>query len=288
MDNYRNSKLIPESINSYLERVSLYFAANDVADGKKVPVLLSSIGAPTYAVLSNLLAPVKPSKKSFDKISTAPCSHFEPKRSVITERFHFHKQDQPAGETISGFDAALLKLAIHCQFGNTLQETLRDCFVCGLCHNTIQQLLLSESDLTYKKALEISWGMEAADKDTKSFKTTDPMIKKIGSRFQNAAGWNCHRCGRSNHTAATCKFKDAKCLKCGKQGHIAPTCQTSKRKQSCMPQQKQKIHHLEADIQLSGDADSSDGNFKLHRLGKLHQNQSWYQFGSMVRSLRWR
>ena len=76
------------------------------------------------------------------------------------------------------FDAALRKLAIHCQFGDTLQEMLRECFVCGLHHNAIQCHLLSESDLTYKKALEILWGMEAADKDTKSFKTTDPMIKK--------------------------------------------------------------------------------------------------------------
>ena len=257
-----------ESINSYLERVSLYFAANDVADGKKVPVLLSSIGATTYVILSDLLAPTKPGEKSFDEISTALCSHFEPKRSVITERFHFHKRDQAAGETISDFDAALRKLAIHCQFGDTLQDTLRDRFVCGLRHDAIQRRLLSESDLTYKKALEISRGMEAADKDTKSFKTTDPMIKKIGSRFQNAAGRNCYRCGRSNHTAATCKFKDAKCLKCGKQGHIAPACQTSKRKQSRTPRQKQKTHHLEADVQSSGDADSSDGDFKLHRLGK--------------------
>ena len=123
----------PESdaIKAYLERVSLYFTANDVADGKKVPVLLSSIGAPNYAVLSDLLAPDKSGDKSFEDISTALCNHFEPKRSVITERFHFHKRDQAAGETISDFDAALRKLAIHCQFGDTLQETLRDRFVCG-------------------------------------------------------------------------------------------------------------------------------------------------------------
>ena len=72
-----------DSINAYLERVSLYFAANDVADGKKVPVLLSSIGAPIYAVLSDLLAPEKPGDKSFDAISTALCNHFEPKRSGV-------------------------------------------------------------------------------------------------------------------------------------------------------------------------------------------------------------
>ena len=29
-----------------------------------------------------------------------------------------------------------------------------------------------------------------------------------------------------------------------------------------MPRQKQKTHHLEADVQSSGDADSSSGDFK--------------------------
>ena len=55
------------SIKAYLERVSIYFAANDIADGKKVPVLLSSIGAPTYALLSDLLHPQINSLKLFQQ-----------------------------------------------------------------------------------------------------------------------------------------------------------------------------------------------------------------------------
>ena len=261
-----------DSIKSYLERVSLYFAANDVADGKRVPVLLSSIGASTYAVLSDLLAPAKPAAKTFDEISTALSNHFEPKRSVITERFHFHKRDQAAGETISDFDATLRKLAIHCQFGDVLQETLRDRFVCGLRHEAIQRRLLSESSLTYKNALEIARGMEAADKDTKSFKTTDSMIKKIESHSpEKAASRICYRCGRSNHNPMKCKFKDATCHKCGKTGHIAPACRSSKspqRKQPRTTPQRSKTLHVEAEEQSPDDANSSDGDFKLLKLSK--------------------
>lgn len=49
-----------------------------------------------------------------------------------------------------------------------------------------------------------------------------------------------------------------------------PACQTSKspqRKQFRTPQQKQKTHH-QADGRSPDEADSSDGDFKLHRLGK--------------------
>ena len=151
---------------------------------------------------------------------------------------HFHKHDQAADETISDFDAALRKLAIHCQFSDILQETLRDRFVCGLCHEAIQRRLLLESSLSYKNALKIARGMEATDKDTKSFKTTGSMIKKIESRSpKKAASWICYCCGRSNHNPMKCKFKDATCHKCRKTGHIAPACCSSKspqRKQPCM------------------------------------------------------
>ena len=50
-----------------------------------------------------------------------------------------------------------------------------------------------------------------------------------------------------------------------------PVCQTSKppqRKQLRTPRQKQKTRHLEADAQSPDDADSSDGDFKLHKHGK--------------------
>ena len=82
-----------DAIKAYLERVQLYFAANSVDNDKQVPInsLLSSIGAPTYSLLRELLAPQLPSTKTFDDISTALKGHDEPKRAIIAERFHFHK-----------------------------------------------------------------------------------------------------------------------------------------------------------------------------------------------------
>ena len=83
-----------------------------------------------------------------------------------------------------------------------LEDTLRDRFVCGLRHETIQRRLLSEKDLTYTKAMEIARAMEAADANAKSFKDAGPAIHKFSSqptRDRDARN-PCYRCGCTSCT----------------------------------------------------------------------------------------
>ena len=49
-----------EDFSTYMERVDIYFAANDVPEDKKVPVFLNAVGGTTYGVLRSLLAPESP------------------------------------------------------------------------------------------------------------------------------------------------------------------------------------------------------------------------------------
>ena len=145
-----------ESITAYLERAELYFQANDVADEKQVAVLLSNIGAKTYGLLRNLVAPKAPEEKTFAEITSLLKSHFEPTPSVIAERYRFHRRDQASGESIVNYVAELRKLTTHCKFEETkdfLQESLRDRFVCGLRSESIRKCLLTEDQkLTFAKA----------------------------------------------------------------------------------------------------------------------------------------
>ena len=104
-------------------------------------------------MLSDLLAPATPGSKTYAEITYGL---FPATKSKIAERFHFHKRDQAAGETVAEFDAALRRLAVNCTFGDALQDTLRDRFVCGLRHEAMQRRLLSESSLDYAKAIEIA------------------------------------------------------------------------------------------------------------------------------------
>ena len=112
-----------DHITAYMERAALYFEANSIGEKKKqVAILLSSIGPAMYALLSDLCGPAKPNAKSFEEIQAELEKHYVPKRIIIAERFHFHKREQGMGELISDFDAALRKLAIHCNFGTVLED----------------------------------------------------------------------------------------------------------------------------------------------------------------------
>ena len=211
-----------ECITSYIERLNLFLAANDIADRKRVPVLLSVIGAKIYTLLRNLMAPTLPQDATFDDLVKILKTHFEPQPVIIAERFHFHRRTQAVGETISDYIAQLRKLTLHCKYGDHLDDALRDQFVCGIRNDAIQKRLLSEPDLTLIKAMQIAQGMEAADQTAKALKGTEAVVQKVTSSKPSL----CYRCGRTNHTSSDCKFKDAKCHKCGKIGHIATVCRS--------------------------------------------------------------
>ena len=54
--------------SSYRERLEQFIAANDVAEDKHVPVLLSVIGGRTYELLRTLTAPQRPAEKTFAEL----------------------------------------------------------------------------------------------------------------------------------------------------------------------------------------------------------------------------
>ena len=111
-----------EKVSDYLERVSLYFEANSVAEGKQVAVLLTAIGGETYALLTNLLSPDKPRDKTFAEISSVLKKHFEPQPVIIAERFHFHRRQQGVNESVADYVAELRRLATTCEFNEYLEQ----------------------------------------------------------------------------------------------------------------------------------------------------------------------
>nr|CAI5817406.1 unnamed protein product [Callosobruchus analis] len=55
-------------ITSYLERLEQLFICNNVAEEKKVAMLLTLIGGEAYCILKDLLAPTLPSEKTYAEL----------------------------------------------------------------------------------------------------------------------------------------------------------------------------------------------------------------------------
>ena len=230
-----------ETITAYLERVELFFVANKVEDDRKASVLLTLVGGTVYGVLRNLLSPNKPQDKTFDELKKELKGHYAPEHSEIAERFRFHKRNQLSTESLSQYVAELKKLASSCNFGNYLDDALRDRFVCGIAHEGIQKRLLAthsdssapDTKLTFKKAFDIAQSVEVAEKDVHDFKRKEVVtLAKINSSFQRGQVRNpnkCSHCGRTNHISKECRLKDATCHNCDRRGHIATVCKAPKR-----------------------------------------------------------
>ena len=161
-----------EKILTYLKRVKLFLETNSVADERMVAVLLMVhvISAKNYALLKGLLAPTSRREKSYDDLTQLLQAHYEPKPVVIAERYHFYQRCQAYGESVTAFVAELRKLAINCQFGEFLDEALRDQLMCSLQSEQTQKRLLAEPELTLAKALQIAQAIEAANNRTKEMK----------------------------------------------------------------------------------------------------------------------
>ena len=90
-----------ENWTSYTERLQQYFAANDIPEEKQRAVLLSSCGPQTYIQLTEECAgPRKPTDKSFVEIVQLMKDYFQPKPSIIVERFNFHSRYRKPEESV--------------------------------------------------------------------------------------------------------------------------------------------------------------------------------------------
>ena len=103
-----------ESLDTYLERVEEYFAANiigiptadtdaakKIADRQKTASLNSLMGRKSYAILKDLCKPDKPNTKTFEEITKLLKTHFQPDYVEIAEAVKFHRAVQKEGETVA-------------------------------------------------------------------------------------------------------------------------------------------------------------------------------------------
>ena len=102
-------------------------------------------------LLKSLTAPTLPAECELRTIKEVLVQHYKPTPLIIAKRFAFHKRDQLPEEKVNDFMIELRKLAHSCDFGNFLEQALRDRFVCGLSNASLQKRLLTERNLTLEE-----------------------------------------------------------------------------------------------------------------------------------------
>ena len=204
----------------------------------------------TYQQIRNLVAPAKPTGKSFAELVKLVKDHHHPPPSAIFQRFLFSSRSQKEGETVAEFVAELRKLSEHCKFEATLDDMLRDRLVCGLRDSRLQIRLLAESELTFKKAFEMTQASEVAERNTKELQAGKKAAPVLTLRKSESLGQRqstplpmCYRCG-GKHRSAECRFKDADCNHCGKKGHIARVCRSKAASTQKTYRPTKKTHQL--------------------------------------------
>ncbi|MEE4247362.1 MAG: reverse transcriptase domain-containing protein, partial [Kangiellaceae bacterium] len=232
-----------ETWTLYQERLEQFFAANDIADGKKRAVLLSTCGKDTFQLIDNLLSPTKPADATYSQICAKLKEHFDPTPPELVLRFRFYTRCRQAGESVAEFLAELRKLARNCNFGDNLESMLRDRLALGINDDAIQSKLFAEKEMTLNKAFSLAQAHESATRGTQLVSHAESRDSVHAVR-QAAPTRRCFRCLSQKHVAAKCPFLNKKCFNCSKLGHTAAACRSPSAAVS--RQEQQYVQEVEA------------------------------------------
>ena len=153
----------------------MYFLANEIGEAtRKRLVLLSVCGPIAYQLIWNLVKPDKPSELSYEKIIKLLSDHYFPSQSVSVQHFRFNSRCCHSGETIADYVAELRRISENCQFADSLDAMLRDRLVCSINDQHMQHCLLTEPNLTCKKAGELAQAIESVDQKVRDLQKSMP------------------------------------------------------------------------------------------------------------------
>ncbi|XP_063839146.1 uncharacterized protein K02A2.6-like [Ostrinia nubilalis] len=229
--------------DAYVRRVKQFIALNNIADTLHVATLVTIVGAECYELMCDLCSPNTPESKSFEDLVKLVKEHLEPDRSEIAERHIFRQRTQRQGESVREYLQALKHLAKTCNFGDKLEENLRDQYVSGLCNEDMRSRIFAERNVDYKRAVELAQALEAAERHAATAsaqgaggagaRAHDDGLHRLGAGGAGGSRANagaprpqraCPRCGKVGHVEGKCRFKYYNCDECGQRGHIKAVC----------------------------------------------------------------
>ena len=110
---------------SYTERLDFYFETNNFTSaGTKRTILVS--GPSTFQLLKSLVQPSTPKEKIYTELKVYLEKHFNPKLSLIVQRFKFNIRIRKSGESVATYVTELRTIGEHGDFGDKLGLMIRE------------------------------------------------------------------------------------------------------------------------------------------------------------------
>lgn len=248
------------------------------SEQKKIATFVTSIPGSTFQLLRNLLHPEEFSKVTFVKIKDVLTKHLKPKPLIIPARHAFLQRKQHEGESLSDYMADLRRLAIPCQYTDTVMNImLRDVFVAGIRSRSILDRIFEEDNTPLDKIYQIAIAIEKAEMSTREMlhSNTQPQVNKVNKSFvqkkQSSAtastSKGCLACGDRSHTWHECKQKHKLfCKHCNIKGHAEHVC-IKKKKEQFQHNDRRRVHNLQ-------DTDD-DEELHVYKIKALNTFKAW-------------
>ena len=141
---------------------------DDRKKAKRRTLLLANVGKETHAKLKDVFRPEALTTKTYDQLLTALKTMYKRKVNLLVERKSFMLRYRKEGETLHEFARELRRLSTDCQFGDRLDERLRDQFVIGINQLKWQEELMSHfttNDARFLAVFQAAELLESASKD---------------------------------------------------------------------------------------------------------------------------
>ena len=144
-------------------RLEQYFNWKSIDDDvQKKSILLLTIGQDAYRILIELCDNAMP--RTYDELCAIMKNHFAPELSVFQRRKQFSNLKQFNTETISEWYKNLVIAANLCDFGDQLEERIKEQFVTGMRDGKISEVILKGSHkMATKDIVDIALKIEGED-----------------------------------------------------------------------------------------------------------------------------
>lgn len=194
---------------------------------------------------------------------------FEPKKNSTYERHMFRVLKQEHGEKIGIFAMRLRVQAEKCEFGDSMEDNIKDQIIEKCVSAKLRRELLKLGDTNLDKILMTAKVFEAISEQSKTFDHGDVdkngqsiHVNKIESKWNRKPNVTltqieCNRCGFTGHRSNDdkCPARGKTCNKCNGRDHFSRKCRSKKRVRTFESKQTRQNEHDESKVGVKQESD---------------------------------